>query len=73
MAFVSEQTIKDILADDLKQVEKRYNRQLDSLALDNEKLVLKLKNKDREYDKLNREYKTQQVYSVINHIIRLIF
>ncbi|XP_031627298.1 uncharacterized protein LOC116343411 [Contarinia nasturtii] len=60
VVFVSEKTMREILSDDLKKVEKRYNRQLDSFAIDNEMLSLKLKGKDRDYDKLNKQYKAQE-------------
>lgn len=59
--FVSEKTMRDILSDDLKLVEKRYNRQLDNIGLENEMLALQLKNKNQDFDKLNKQYKTQQV------------
>lgn len=53
--------MREILSDDLKQVERRYNRQLDNIAIDNEQLALKLKNKIQDYEKLNRQYIAQQV------------
>lgn len=61
VVFVSEKTMREILLDDLKTVERRYNRQLDSIAIESEQLALKLKNKNQDYEKLNRQYAAQQV------------
>ena len=61
VVFVSEKTMKEILSDDLKTIERRYNRQLDNITIDNEQLALKLKNKIQDYEKLNRHYAAQQV------------
>lgn len=58
--------MRDILSDDLKQVEKRYNRQLDNIVIDNEQLALKFKTKIRDLEKLNEQYRTLQVISSKN-------
>lgn len=59
--FVSERSMKDLLAEDLKDVKKRYDKQLNYIGLDNEMLSLNLKNKDHDYKKLHDQYKTLQV------------
>lgn len=61
VVFVSEKTMREILSDDLKTIERRYNRQLDNITIDNEQLALKLKNKIQDYEKLNRQYAAQKV------------
>lgn len=61
VCFVSDRTMREILTDDMKQVERRYNRQLDNFAVDNEQLALRLKNKIQDNDKLNRQNTSQQV------------
>lgn len=61
VVFVSEKTMRDILSEDLTKVEKRYNQSLNYLALDNDMLALNLKNKTNDYDRLNKQYKAQQV------------
>lgn len=53
--------MREILSDDLKQVEKRYNRQLDNITIENEQLALKFKNKIRDLEKLNEQNRTLQV------------
>lgn len=61
VVFVSEKTMREILYDDLKQVESRYNRQLNNITLDNETLALELKKKNQDFEKLNKQFRTQQV------------
>lgn len=72
MVFVSGESMKEVLSDHLKKVDKHYNLRLDSIAIDNEALALQLKDKDRNYDQLNKEYRTQKVCAFIIHSVRLI-
>lgn len=58
--------MRDLLSEDLKKVEKRYNQQLNYLTVDNEMLALNLKNKRQDYEKLNKQYENQQVINIIN-------
>lgn len=50
--------MRDILAEDLKSLEKRYNKQLEFIGLDNETLSLKLRQKNNEVKRLNENYKS---------------
>lgn len=53
--------MREILYEDLKQVENRYNRQLNNITLDNGNLALELKKKNQDFEKLNKQFRTQQV------------
>lgn len=53
--------MRDVLSEDLKNLEKRYNKQLNYIGLDNEMLSLNLKNKEHDFKKLNEQYRNLQV------------
>lgn len=59
--FVSERSMRDILAEEMRKSERRYNEHLNSITNNNESLTHNLRNKNQDYDKLNSELQNLKV------------